>query len=129
MLEKKIQQAGCNIWLVNTGWIKGKFEENGQVHFIHQRIPLKYTRAILDAIHNGELSKAEYTESDLFKLKIPKGVTGVPSEILDPSQTWVDKTAFKTSITSLAEAFIKNSEKFKSENSKKFIPAGPQLNK
>lgn len=35
MLEKKIQQAGCNIWLVNTGWIKGKFEENGQVHFIH----------------------------------------------------------------------------------------------
>lgn len=122
MLEKKIQTQNCNVWLVNTGWIKGKYEE-GQ----GQRIPLKYTRAILDAIHSGELDKVEYTETEIFKLKVPKGVTGVPSEILDPSKAWTDKTAFKTNLTSLAEAFIKNSERFKDEKTKKFIPAGPQL--
>jgi phosphoenolpyruvate carboxykinase (ATP) len=60
-------------------------------------------------------------------LKIPKGVTGVPSEILDPSKSWADKAVFKTSLTSLAEAFIKNFSKFKDENSQKYVAAGPQL--
>ena len=121
LLAKKIQKnPHCNVWLVNTGWINGKHEEG-------QRIPLKLTRAIIDAIHSGELDKVEYTESDVFKLKIPKAVHGVPSEILDPSKTAKDKDAFKASITTLAEAFIKNFEKYKDETSKKLVAAGPQL--
>lgn len=81
----------------------------------------------MDAIHNGELDKAEFTETEIFKLKIPKGVTGVPSEILDPSQAWKDKAAFKTNISGLAGAFIKNFERFKEESTKKLASAGPQL--
>lgn len=81
----------------------------------------------MDAIHNGDLDKAEYTETEVFKLKIPKGVTGVSSDLLDPSKAWKDQAAYKTTVTSLAEAFIKNFERFNDEKSKKFASAGPQL--
>lgn len=71
----------------------------------------------------------EYSTTDVFNLSIPKGVSGVPSEILDPSQAWADKNAYKVTANSLAEAFIKNFDKFKEESSKRFTSAGPTLTK
>ncbi len=88
---------------------------------------MKHTRKIIDAIHNGELEKAEFTETEIFKLKIPKGVTGVPSEILDPSKSWTNKDEFKTTLTSLASEFTKNFEKYKTDTSDRLLPGGPQL--
>ena len=92
-----------------------------------QRIPLKFTRAIIDAIHNGELDKAEYEETDVFQLQVPTNVTGVPSDILNPSKSWKDKAEFKSSLTKLAEEFVLNFDKFTNEKSTRFISGGPKL--
>jgi len=120
MLEEKVKQHNTNVWLLNTGWINGKFG-------VGSRIPIKYTRAIIDAIHSGELEKAEFKETDVFKLRIPTAVTGVPSEILDPSQSWRDKEDFRTSLQKLATDFINNFGKYKNEKSDRLLAGGPQI--
>lgn len=88
---------------------------------------MKHTRKIIDAIHSGELEKAEYTETEIFKLQIPKAVTGVPTEILDPSKSWANKEEFKTTLTNLAHEFNKNFDKYKNEKSERLLSGGPQL--
>ena len=88
---------------------------------------MKYTRAIINAIHNGELEKAEFEETEVFKLMIPKGVTKVPSEILDPSKSWANKEEFKTALNVLASEFRKNFDKYKSDNSARLLEGGPVL--
>jgi phosphoenolpyruvate carboxykinase (ATP) len=65
MLAKKMSTYKANAWLINTGWIGGSAATS-------KRCPLKYTRAILDAIHSGELADAEYESLEIFNLSIPK---------------------------------------------------------
>lgn len=65
LLSKKIAKHKPNVWLVNTGWINGKFG-------VGQRIPMKFSRAIIDAINSGELEKAEFENYPIFNFKIPK---------------------------------------------------------
>ena len=55
---------------------------------------LRHTRRIIDAIHNGELGRAEYSTTPIFNLHIPKTVTDVPDDILTPEQQWSDRAAF-----------------------------------
>jgi phosphoenolpyruvate carboxykinase (ATP) len=73
------------------------------------------------------LDKAEYGETDIFKLKIPKGVTNVPQDILDPARSWQDKEKYRQSLTSLAESFQKNFKKYRNEKSDRLFAGGPQL--
>ena len=86
---------------------------------------MKHTRAIIDAIHNGELEKAEFHETEVFKLMIPKGVSRVPSEILDPSKSWSNKEEFKTTLNGLANEFKKSFDRYKSDNSARLLQGGP----
>ena len=88
---------------------------------------MKYTKAIVDAIHNGELDKAEYEETDTFKLQVPKSVSGVPSDILNPANSWKHKDEYNTTIRKVAEEFIVNYERFKAGSSIKYLEGGPQL--
>jgi len=88
---------------------------------------LKHTRAIIDAIHSGELEKAEYTETEIFKLKIPKGISGVPAEILDPAKSWKDKEEYKTSLSTLASLFVKNFNNYKNEKTERLLAGGPSI--
>lgn len=118
LLLQKIQKHKPNVWLVNTGWINGKYG-------VGHRIPMKYTRAIIDAINNGELEKAEYTDYPVFNFRIPKNVSNVPQDILDPSQSWKDKAGFKESMDDLAGKFAKNFEKYVGMVSKEVLAAGP----
>lgn len=120
LLRSKLHKHKPNVYLVNTGWINGKFG-------VGQRIPMKFSRAIVDAINNGELENTELEHYPVFNFKIPKSVTGVPSDILDPSKSWKDKTGFKTSLEEVAEKFIKNFEKYTSKIAKEVTAAGPQL--
>jgi len=121
MLEHKVKKYDANVWLLNTGWINGKYGAGGK------RISIKHTRAIIDAIHSGELEKAEYTETDIFKLKIPKAVSGIPTEILDPAKSWTNKADFDHNLVALAKSFKKNFEKYKNEKSDRLLAGGPQL--
>jgi len=104
-LTNKMKQHGAVAWLVNTGWIGGPVG-------VGRRIDIPATRAIIDAILDGSLDKAEYETIPYFNLLIPKNVKGVDSHILNPQNIWSDKNAWKESALKLAEKFINNFKKY-----------------
>ena len=87
---------------------------------------LKYTRAILDAIHSGELAKAEYETYETFNLSVPTSCTGVPSELLNPAKSWTGAADFKEEVTKLGGLFNENFKKYADEATNEVIKAGPQ---
>ncbi|RZC15763.1 Phosphoenolpyruvate carboxykinase (ATP) isoform B [Glycine soja] len=105
MLAEKMQKHGATGWLVNTGWSGGSYG-------LGNRIKLAYTRKIIDAIHSGSLLNAQYTKTEVFGLEIPTALEGVPSEILDPVNTWSDKKAYQDTRLKLASLFKKNFDGF-----------------
>ncbi len=93
-----------------------------------KRCPLKYTRAILDAIHSGVLAKAEYENFPTFGLRVPKSCPGVPSELLNPARNWSDgKADFQNQVTNLAQLFMENFEKYASSCTEEVLSAGPAM--
>lgn len=119
MLADKIQHHKANAWLLNTGWVGAGATTGGK------RCPLKYTRAILDAIHNGQLAKAEYETYDVFNLYVPKTCPGVPSEVLNPKHGWTGTTAFSDEVNKLGKLFNDNFKKYTDQATKDVIEAGP----
>ncbi|KAH9756009.1 phosphoenolpyruvate carboxykinase (ATP) [Citrus sinensis] len=105
MLAEKMQKHGATGWLVNTGWSGGSYGSGN-------RIKLAFTRRIIDAIHSGTLLEASYTKTPVFGLEIPTEIEGVPSEILDPENTWSDMKAYKDTLLKLGTLFKKNFEGF-----------------
>lgn len=120
MLADKIQQHSVNAWLLNTGWVGAGATTGGQ------RCPLKYTRAILDAIHSGELAKRDYETYDVFNLHVPKSCPGVPDELLNPKNSWTASTSFKGEVNKLANLFNENFRKYSDEATQEVIAAGPK---
>jgi phosphoenolpyruvate carboxykinase (ATP) len=89
---------------------------------------LKYTRAILDAIHSGELAKVEYETYETFNLAVPKTCTGVPSELLNPRNAWTaGHDSFREEVTKLGGLFVENFKKYSSEATEEVIKAGPEI--
>jgi len=120
MLSDKITAHKADAWLLNTGWVGNSAVNGGS------RCPLKYTRAILNAIHSGELSKVEYEEFGVFNLSVPKSCPGVPPEILNPAKAWKGgATEFKGEVKKLASLFVENFEKYKDQATKEVVAAGP----
>ncbi|AVR45229.1 phosphoenolpyruvate carboxykinase (ATP) [Christiangramia fulva] len=105
MLSEKMKKAGVNVWLVNTGWTGGPYG-------VGSRMKLKYTRAMISAALEGKLEKREYEKHELFGLMMPTECEGVPSEILNPKNTWNDKTAYDKKARQLANFFSDNFSKF-----------------
>lgn len=126
MLAEKMQKHGTTAWLVNTGWSGGSYG-------VGQRIKLAYTRRIIDAINNGSLLNANYTETPVFGLHIPDALEGIPSEILHPENTWSDNKAYQETLQNLAGLFRSNFKKFagykignSSRLTEEILAAGPQ---
>ncbi|XP_073278708.1 phosphoenolpyruvate carboxykinase (ATP) 1-like [Primulina huaijiensis] len=105
MLASKMRKHGATGWLVNTGWSGGSYGSGS-------RIKLAYTRKIIDAIHSGSLLNANYKKTEVFGLDIPTEIEGVPSEILEPMNTWADKKAYKETLLKLGGLFTNNFEVF-----------------
>ncbi|RDY58673.1 phosphoenolpyruvate carboxykinase (ATP) [Flagellimonas nanhaiensis] len=120
MLSKKMQEAGVNVWLINTGWSGGPYG-------VGSRIKLKYTRAMISAILEGELDQVDYETHPIFGLHMPKYCPGVPSEILDPMNTWLQKGAYISKAIQLAHSFHINFDKFASESSEEILNGGPLI--
>ncbi len=120
MLSKKMQDAGVNVWLINTGWSAGPYG-------VGSRIKLKYTRAMITAILKGELEHVTYEQHPIFGLFMPKTCPNVPDEILDPINTWDKKGAYISKSIQLAHSFHLNFEKFASEASQQIIEGGPLI--
>ncbi|MCP4418893.1 MAG: phosphoenolpyruvate carboxykinase (ATP) [Chloroflexi bacterium] len=120
LLAAKMEEHGTSAWLVNTGWTGGPYG-------IGSRISLKYTRAIIDAIHDGSLNDVAYTTDPVFGLAVPTSCPNVPSELLIPKNTWADDVAFDKQVRKLADLFNKNFEQYKEGSSDAIINAGPNL--
>ena len=120
MLGEKIKNNNVKVWLVNTGWSGGSYG-------VGERIKLEYTRAMITAALNGELDNVEYKKHDVFGLAMPVECPGVPSKILNPRNTWADKTAYDTQTNELAEAFVKNFSKFEEYTNEEIMAAAPKI--
>lgn len=105
MLAEKITRHQTNVWLVNTGWTGGS-------HGVGRRMSLAHTRAIIDAIHSGELVKQQYSRDPIFNLDIPSYCAGVPEKILDPRAAWDSSSAYDQAASKLAGLFQENFKKF-----------------
>ena len=119
LLGEKINQHNTVVYLINTGWSGGPYG-------VGHRIKIKYSRAMVTAALTGALDIVKYRHDDLFNLDIPTDVKDVPSEILDPKNTWTDKDSYDLSAKKLAQMFIENFKKFENVSSE-IINAGPKL--
>ena len=120
LLAQKLQDHQVNVWLVNTGWTGGG---NG----VGSRIKLRYSRAIVDAIYQGNLSDAPTTTDPLFGFETVTECPGVPSEALLPRKAWADGAAYDESAKKLAGLFIANYEKYADSSPSEIKEGGPSL--
>lgn len=118
MLGKKIDEHDTNVYLVNTGWSGGPYG-------VGKRMSIKNTRAMITAALNGELANVEYENDPFFNVDVPKSCPGVPSEVLNPKDTWADKAEYDKVAQDLADSFVKNFAKYK-DMSQAIIEAGPR---
>lgn len=115
MLAQQLEKHKVNVWLVNTGWTGGSASDQKA-----SRIPLKYTRAMIDAIHSGELAKAAKVKMPVFNLLVPETVSNVPSHLLIPSKNWNNEEDYKKQLNHVAALFNKNFAKY-TEDGKKYV--------
>ncbi len=118
MLSKKMQEANVNVWLINTGWSGGAYGTGS-------RIKLKYTRAMITSILNGELDNVEFHIHPVFGLNMPKECPNVPTNLLNPINTWEDKDDYHKKSDKLARFFHTNFEQFASKASKEILDGAP----
>jgi len=120
LLKEKIEEHGADVWLVNTGWVKGPYGSG-------ERISLKHTRAIINAIHNGDLKEVNYKKLPIFNLDVPTEVKGVPSDILMPQDCWEDQGAYMEMLSSLAKKFMDNYSNYEGQCPEDIRLGGPTL--
>lgn len=125
MLSKKMQEAGVNVWLVNTGWTGGAYG-------VGTRMKLKYTRAMITAAMDGSLEAANrgnYHTHSVFGVQQPRICPNVPTEVLSPRKTWNNDEAYYKTAYKLAQSFADNFEKFKANASDAILKGAPNTAK
>jgi phosphoenolpyruvate carboxykinase (ATP) len=110
LLKERIASGGVQCWLINTGWTGGKYG-------VGNRMPIKATRALLNAALDGDLDNVEYREDPNFGFEVPVHVpaleaAGIDQSILDPRSTWADKDAYDAAAQKLVQLFIDNFAEF-----------------
>jgi len=121
LLAKKIEKHNTSVWLVNTGWTGGAYGEGS-------RFKLKYTRAIVQAIQSGALDNVETIKDHEFGFEIPKECPGVPSELLQPRNTWSDTGKYDAMKKKLIGLFKDNFKQFESKVDSNILAQGPEMN-
>ncbi|MAU37111.1 MAG: phosphoenolpyruvate carboxykinase (ATP) [Flavobacteriales bacterium] len=119
MLGDKIDTSNVNVWLINTGWSGGEYGTGN-------RISLEHTRAMITSILNSELENIKFTTHQVFGLHMPNSCPNVPSKILNPKNTWLDKQAYDLKANELANAFNKNFDQFADFANNEILDAAPK---
>ncbi len=120
LLGEKMETYDVNIYLVNTGW-------SGGAYGVGKRMKLRYTRAMINAALNGELTEFKTSKNAVFSLAIPVSCPNVPDEVLNPINVWEDKAKFEATEQFLAKAFIKNFKKYEDKADSETKAAAPKV--
>ncbi|MCU0392782.1 MAG: phosphoenolpyruvate carboxykinase (ATP), partial [Thermoflexibacter sp.] len=120
MLGERMKKYKTNVWLINTGWTGGKYG-------IGKRMKLPYTRAMITAALSGELARVQFEPHLFFGILMPLTCPNVPSEILNPRNTWADKEEYDGQANHLASLFLHNFEEFKSFANEEIMSGTPQI--
>jgi phosphoenolpyruvate carboxykinase (ATP) len=120
MLAAKMAKHNAQAWLVNTGWTGGPYG-------VGKRMKLSLTRAMVNSAVEGKLDGVETRPEPVFGLAIPTSVPGVPSEVLQPRDTWTDKAAYDRQAAQLAARFHENFKRFEAKASAAVKAAGPKI--
>ena len=118
LLADKIRKHGSSVWLVNTGWSGGSYGTGS-------RMPLRFTRAIVDGIHSGQLRSAPTMHDPIMNLEVVTACAGVPAEMLQPRLAWGNESAFEDSSRKLAARFRRNFEQYAGTVVEDVIASGP----
>lgn len=121
MLGERLKKHNTKVYLINTGWSGGAYGTGN-------RIKLKYTRAMVTAALNGYLDNVVYKHDEIFNLDIPQSCPGVPSEIMNPIDTWQNKDEYIMAAKKLANLFYKNFIEKYPNMPENIINAGPKYN-
>ena len=122
LLKKLIAEHKVDCWLVNTGWTGGKFGTGS-------RMPIKATRALLNAALSGELKGQAMRTDPVFGFQVPLALPGVDPKILTPRETWSDVAAYDRQAAALADMFTKNFAKFEAHVDAEVRAAAPAVQK
>jgi phosphoenolpyruvate carboxykinase (ATP) len=119
LLKERIARGNVKCWLVNTGWTGGKYGTGS-------RMPIKATRALLNAALDGSLNDVEFRTDENFGFEVPVSVPGVDGAILNPRDTWADKADYDSTAAKLVKLFIHNFAKFQAHVDKGVRDAAPR---
>jgi phosphoenolpyruvate carboxykinase (ATP) len=119
MLKQRMLKHDSQCWLVNTGWVGGRFG-------VGKRISIHHTRNLLNAALEGKLNDVKFRKDKLFGFEVPTVCPDVPDDILEPSNSWGEKDEYWKKYDALAARFIENFKLFKSGCSQTVIDAGPK---
>lgn len=118
MLSKKMQDSQVDVWLINTGWTGGPYG-------VGSRMKLKYTRAMITAALEGGLKNVSFEKHPIFGLEVPTTCPNVPSEILNPKNTWKNQKAYDIQAKELAASFKENFKKFEEFANEEILAGAP----
>ena len=118
LLKERIAKGGVSCWLVNTGWTGGKYG-------VGKRMPIKETRALLNAALDGSLNNVEFRKDPNFGFDVPVAVPGVDTAILDPRSTWADKDEYDATAAKLVQLFVDNFAQFEDHVDESVKQAAP----
>jgi phosphoenolpyruvate carboxykinase (ATP) len=118
MLGEKLKENNVNVWMINTGWTGGPYG-------VGSRMKLPYTRAMITAALEGKLKNVDFEEHPVFGMMMPKTCPGVPSEVLNPRNTWADAAEYDLKAKELGQQFIKNFEKYAGGVTAEILAAAP----
>ncbi|OYX92549.1 MAG: phosphoenolpyruvate carboxykinase (ATP), partial [Novosphingobium sp. 35-62-5] len=107
LLKERIAKGGVKCWLVNTGWSGGKATQEGI-----KRMPIKATRALLNAALDGSLNNATFKKDPNFGFEVPVEVAGVDTKLLDPRGAWADGEEYDKTAQELVRKFVDNFHQF-----------------
>jgi phosphoenolpyruvate carboxykinase (ATP) len=119
LLKRKVLKHGADCWVVNTGWVGGPYG-------VGQRISIRHTRGLLDAVLGGKLCGVEFGRDPVFGFQVPKSCDGVPAGVLSPADSWSDKARYTQKYRELAARFSENFKKFESSCPAEVRAAGPK---
>jgi phosphoenolpyruvate carboxykinase (ATP) len=119
LLGERIARHHARVWLVNTGWTGGAYG-------VGSRMKIGHTRAMINAALTGALDNVATATDPIFNLSVPASCPDVPAEVLNPRNTWTDKSAYDAQARKLAAMFAENFKTFAGTASAEVKDAGPR---